>query len=1628
MKFNKKILSIFFIALFAVVLVACGGTTTQAPTTQTPTTQAPTTQAPTTQAPTTQAPTTQPPTTQEPTTQEPTTQPPTTQEPTTQPPTTETPVVWTPIVAALKDYYSATLDNDDFVAEDDITLITAIMDASIAWSSSNLSLLANDGTVTRPSFSLGDQTVILTATLSIGAQYTEVMFFVTIGAAEKTDQERANEVFLVVTAFPFKEKWTSADNNSLTFLSEGKDADDVVYAVVWTSSHPEVMVLTGENIQIVQDDEVDIVVTMTATIMINDVEYSKAVNFTIAKMEEGEEVDTIAEALALGAEAYVNILGVTIIAKDADGNPFFTDGTDILYIYMPTFQYVVGGVYDITGLVAYYYNAPQLVGSDTHPLRALPSEAPVSQHPVNEVDSIIDIITNTTTPTAQNPFEFKAYRVEVAVYYDSTWDNYSTFVVPADYDFDVPLAAGAKQPNGDSILIYYKSDATVLQAFHGQVITIEILMVGWRTDLSVWYADFFGTAADVEISIEDDQEAVDTALGALSFPATITADTTLLFPANLYGVSLTYESNNAAINVETGFVDAASQTDQITVTITVSAARGDATEERVINIKVGELPVSTIAEALAAANTTLLRVQGLVIDFHRGTVYIQDATGNISLFSTMNSATDLLLMENLGNVVEITGTRDTYNGLNQIRVQTVVYVEDGVLPTPTNLDHLVMNNANLLPYQSQIIELTGMVISARAVDSNGNITLTLTNPRNGSTVSARWDSRTTLPTQLNTLLANSQVNDIVNIVAVLSWFNNPQITIGVNTTMTTPTQAQLIAFDADLIHLTHETTSGATETVPLVGPYGATIVWDMDEIVAAGGTFNAATGEVVFPAVEETTVYNVTATLSLGDEDDVVIDVEVTVIAMTEAQKLAGAQDALTINEAAMTYDVVTLPLAGLYGTTIAWELVSGNAVLDVDGTNLTYGYDAVAFDVVLLATISLGTEDPVTKQFTVAVTPITIITDFSTIPAIADGTPVFVQGVVTGISFDGAFLQDENGKGFFLHRPNNKAALKIGDEVLYKGNIGSYLGAKQLAEAGSLYMLLVSEDNELIYNVVTADQIAAFAMGDAGALYSYTGFTFQGFLTDTRHMVLGYTKADLTTGTVTVRFYANWADLVWVAQNLEVGDALPAVEFIVYNYRDATVQLDVVHIPAIGQSMEDFENTIIDALAYEYSPVYVPHFEVRTLDGNVLHAEYLQSALLAANPADLYQGIVFDLARFLGALYRVEGSVVAIEYDRVLFTWDDENGLIGSNWVNALDQTLVGVIVADFMLGEIEDGIVVTLFDDADFEYDFELTFEVEMDLDAVIEANIEAALVYEYDPVYVPHFETSVYADHKLTTVYLEENLSVDLHEIMWDMARFLGSLYRAEDSVVTSLIYKGVEYTWDESVGLLGSNWVYVDESGEEPVTITLVSVIVADFGAEVITDTVDMILVDGTGHQLAIQLILEIVEEVAVPTEQVAYSTGFEAADGFTAGTVYNNNLESLSGPASFQWATRYGTPSTTAAIIDSQSMQMRWYTTAETTLGYTQTNFDTADVTKIVFAAANTLGLNVEVSISVDGGTTWIEGQIFILTGSSVEYTYNVPELYQTGNVRVRFTVSLPDPIPTGTARLYIDNVSIYGMR
>lgn len=161
------------------------------------------------------------------------------------------------------------------------------------------------------------------------------------------------------------------------------------------------------------------------------------------------------------------------------------------------------------------------------------------------------------------------------------------------------------------------------------------------------------------------------------------------------------------------------------------------------------------------------------------------------------------------------------------------------------------------------------------------------------------------------------------------------------------------------------------------------------------------------------------------------------------------------------------------------------------------------------------------------------------------------------------------------------------------------------------------------------------------------------------------------------------------------------------------------------------------------------------------------------------------------------------------------------------------------------------------------------------------------------------------------------------------------------------------------------------------------------------------------------------------EQVIYSTGFESAEGFTAGTVYNNSTVKNFGEEGKQWGVLGGTASTTDKIADSQSVQMRWYTSAPERLGYAFTDFDLEKVTAISFQYKSTGGLKLRLSYSMDSGQTWVEKAVYDAATAATEVSVVFTEEL-SANVRFKFEIVLPDSAPSTTSRLTIDCIEIKG--
>ena len=172
---------------------------------------------------------------------------------------------------------------------------------------------------------------------------------------------------------------------------------------------------------------------------------------------------------------------------------------------------------------------------------------------------------------------------------------------------------------------------------------------------------------------------------------------------------------------------------------------------------------------------------------------------------------------------------------------------------------------------------------------------------------------------------------------------------------------------------------------------------------------------------------------------------------------------------------------------------------------------------------------------------------------------------------------------------------------------------------------------------------------------------------------------------------------------------------------------------------------------------------------------------------------------------------------------------------------------------------------------------------------------------------------------------------------------------------------------------------------------------------------------------------VVAPVVPSIDTIMYSVGFEAEEGFTATQTYNNPSVVYTGAEGQQWGTVYGTPATNDHICGAQSMQMRWYTSAPSTLGYTFTNFDIRNVTYVTFDAKSPNGLKLNVSYSIDGGNTYVGDSLYTIATGRHNYRFNVSETGEYNFVRLKFAVVLPEATPSGTSKLLIDSVVVFGV-
>ena len=177
-------------------------------------------------------------------------------------------------------------------------------------------------------------------------------------------------------------------------------------------------------------------------------------------------------------------------------------------------------------------------------------------------------------------------------------------------------------------------------------------------------------------------------------------------------------------------------------------------------------------------------------------------------------------------------------------------------------------------------------------------------------------------------------------------------------------------------------------------------------------------------------------------------------------------------------------------------------------------------------------------------------------------------------------------------------------------------------------------------------------------------------------------------------------------------------------------------------------------------------------------------------------------------------------------------------------------------------------------------------------------------------------------------------------------------------------------------------------------------------------------------LGVGLTLSINNKIDVnAAETLTYSTGFEASEGFSVSTVYNNSEPRLQGPSGQQWGTIMGTATTTAPLAGSQQIQLRSYAD-NTTVGRAYPDFYFVNLTKVTFyTRAHASGSTMSVEYSLDN-STWAAMTItgtYSTTPSTIEAS--MPSGLSGNQPTVYFRIN--HTLVNVANRMYIDTVQVY---
>lgn len=657
---------------------------------------------------------------------------------------------------------------------------------------------------------------------------------------------------------------------------------------VWTSSNTGVATvgtpasgfsLVTVNRPLMGEDDVEltlsVVLSVPSALDETDIltkEWSVVIT-VIANTVEIIVVDDIEDVLAITDASYdeeyqVTLDDMTIFAKGSD-TAFAYDGTGIIAInYGDQDLLVQGSVYTIAGTINWYYGLWEIQDWTATVQSSSTAQVPTKEV-VTSVDTKIDALIAdgqnlpaTGDPTDGNMEPIYATVTGIVHLIPLDTSDYNTYIVDTTYDEDTWVKGTAGVP-AEGFMVYYNTlDFTTLRLYDGLEVTIDVVIYTYRSNNNAFAIYYVGGPEGISANLSDtEKQAIDA--GSLSVPLSTTEAITLELPATgangstiVWSFTDTEDTNNSYVNLTTGAVTVPTG-EQVTVGITATVSFTGLDDIVVdFEIKIGEYPISTVAEAIALGDGAIVRVVGIVTDTTDsagyGAYWLQDASGALDLFNKYSVFTE----DMIGKTYEVIGEIDLYNGLWEIVVadeaDLVEVTGDDALTMPTAVDisDMTLDAETLLPYQGMLVDLSGFVLEDDLdATYTSSFTIYFVNDA-GEQISVRLDKDVPGFADFVTTIASATAGtafDFTNVI--VGWYNGPQLLVPSNATIvagTAYTNQQLLDSAAALLSVPAANAEVVSNlTLPSTGIFDTTVAWtssNTDVITTTGTVTRPANG------------------------------------------------------------------------------------------------------------------------------------------------------------------------------------------------------------------------------------------------------------------------------------------------------------------------------------------------------------------------------------------------------------------------------------------------------------------------------------------------------------------------------------------------------------------------------------------------------------------------------------------------------------------------------------------------------------------------------------------------------------------------------------------------------------------